>query len=131
MSIGAVKGVEIGDGNIAAIKRGSENNDNFVLDKNGKIKTSTNHSGGILGGISNSNEIILRASFKATPSILKEQMTVNKNNDEISVSIKGRHDPVIVPRAVVVVEAMSAITLLDAMLVNMSATLKAIQSFYK
>ena len=130
MSIGAVKGVEIGDGNIVSQKRGSENNDQFSLDETGRIIKSTNHAGGILGGISDGNDIVIRAAFKATPSILKEQHTVTTNKEEIEISIKGRHDPVIVPRAVVVVEAMTAITLLDAMLINMSATMDNILKFY-
>ena len=130
MSIGAVKGVEIGDGISVAKKRGSENNDFFCLDDNNNIAKCTNHSGGILGGISDGSDIIIRASFKATPSILKEQQTVNKNGEEINVSIKGRHDPVIIPRAVVVVEAMTAVTLLDLMLINMSSTMDNIKSFY-
>lgn len=130
MSIGAVKGIEIGDGNIVSQKRGSENNDQFSLDETGRIIKSTNHAGGILGGISDGNDIVIRAAFKATPSILKEQHTVTTNKEEIEISIKGRHDPVIVPRAVVVVEAMTAITLLDAMLINMSATMDNILKFY-
>lgn len=130
MSIGAVKGIEIGDGITVSQKRGSENNDRFTLDETGNITKSTNHAGGILGGISDGNDIIIRAAFKATPSILKEQHTVTTNKEEIEISIKGRHDPVIVPRAVVVVEAMTAITLLDAMLINMSATMDNILKFY-
>ena len=130
MSIGAVKGIEIGDGITVSQKKGSENNDQFSLDETGRIIKSTNHAGGILGGISDGNDIVIRAAFKATPSILKEQHTVTTNKEEIEISIKGRHDPVIVPRAVVVVEAMTAITLLDAMLINMSATMDNILKFY-
>lgn len=130
MSIGAVKGVEIGDGIAVSKKKGSEDNDSFKLSSDKTIVKDTNHSGGILGGISDGSEILVRASFKATPSILKEQTTVNKEGEEISISIKGRHDPVIVPRAVVVVEAMTAITILDSMLINMSSTLDNIKTFY-
>ena len=130
MSIGAVKGVEIGDGILASVLKGSEDNDGFTVDNNGNIIKTSNHAGGVMGGISDGSDIIIRASFKATPSILKEQLTVNKSNEEISVSIKGRHDPVVVPRAVVVVEAMSAITILDSLLLNMSATMDHIKSFY-
>ena len=104
MSIGAVKSFEIGDGASVAQSLGSINNDGFVM-SNGQVKKSSNHSGGILGGISDGSSILLRASFKPTPSILKEQSTVNKSNEDITVSIIGRHDPVVVPRAVVVVEA--------------------------
>lgn len=131
MSIGAVKGVEIGDGISVATKKGSENNDAFCLSENKTIAKKTNHAGGILGGISDGSDIIVRAAFKATPSIFKEQNTVNKDGEEISIAIKGRHDPVIIPRAVVVVEAMTAITLVDALLLNMSATMDNINKFYK
>ncbi|MCM1497608.1 MAG: chorismate synthase [Clostridium sp.] len=132
MSIGAVKCVEIGEGKRAATLLGSENNDAFVIEEGGTTVTkSSNHAGGILGGISDGSEIRLRATFKPTPSILKTQHTVNKNNENIDVSIKGRHDPIVVPRAVVVVEAMSALTILDALLLNMTATLDGIQHFYQ
>jgi len=129
MSIGAVKGVEIGDGIKVAKMLGSEDNDGFVMTKQG-ITKSSNHAGGILGGLSDGADIILRASFKATPSILKTQHTVNKSDENIEISIKGRHDPVIVPRAVVVVEAMAALTILDALLLNMTATMDGIEKFY-
>ncbi len=129
MSIGAVKGFEIGDGTDVAKALGSSNNDNFYMD-NSTVKKSTNHSGGILGGMSDGSPIILRASFKPTPSILKEQQTVNKSGEDITVSIAGRHDPIIVPRAVVVVEAMTAITILDALLLNMTAQLDKIVEYY-
>lgn len=131
MSIGAVKGVEIGDGFQAAAALGSSNNDAFILDKNNKIKKATNHAGGILGGISDGSEIILRAAFKPTPSISQTQKTVNKSNEEIDINVKGRHDPIIVPRAVVVVEAMTALTLVDALFTNMSSRMDNIIQFYK
>ncbi|MCR5785374.1 MAG: chorismate synthase [Eubacterium sp.] len=115
-SIGAVKGFEVGDGFDVAKARGSENNDEFILGDDGKITTATNHCGGILGGISNGNDIVFRAAIKPTPSISKTQKTVNKDGEEIEISIGGRHDPVIVPRAVVVVEAMAALTVLDGLL---------------
>lgn len=130
MSIGAVKSVEIGDGNRVSKMTGSEDNDGFKIGQNNMIAKCSNHAGGILGGMSDGSDIILRASFKATPSILKTQHTVNKNNEEIEISIKGRHDPVIVPRAVVVVESMAAVTLLDALLLNMSATMSNLSKFY-
>ena len=129
MSIGAVKGIEIGDGIQVSKMLGSENNDGFVMTDHGIEKTS-NHAGGILGGMSDGSDIILRASFKATPSILKTQHTVNKSGENIDISIKGRHDPIVVPRAVVVVESMAAITILDALLLNMTATLDNIKKFY-
>ena len=129
MSIGAVKAVEIGDGIAVSKSLGSENNDEFCI-KEGKVSKKTNHSGGILGGISDGSEILVRAHVKPTPSIFKPQNTVNKDNEEISVQIKGRHDPIIVPRAVVVMESMCAITLLDLMMSNMSSTLEGIKRFY-
>lgn len=130
LSIGAVKAVEIGDGVKVSTAKGSENNDAFHMDGKRIIK-STNHAGGILGGISDGSPILLRAHVKPTPSIFRPQNTVNTNGEEISVQIKGRHDPVILPRAVVVMESMAAITLLDALLVNMSAKAENVISFYK
>lgn len=130
LSIGAVKGFEIGDGFAVAEATGLSNNDAFYYDQDGKIQKKTNHAGGILGGISDGSEIIFRAAIKPTPSIHAAQETVNKSGENISVNIKGRHDPVIVPRAVVVVECMAAITVLDALLVNMSAKVDNIKKFY-
>lgn len=130
MSIGAVKAVEIGDGILVSHQNGSENNDVFTS-IDGRIKKKTNHSGGILGGISDGSNIILRAHVKPTPSIFQPQDTVNKKGGNVTVQVKGRHDPVIVPRAVVVVESMAAITLLDAMLVNLSSRLDYITEFYR
>lgn len=131
LSIGAVKGFEIGDGFAVAESTGLKNNDAFYYNSEGNIEKKTNHAGGILGGISDGSEIIFRAAIKPTPSIFSEQETVNKSGENISVNIKGRHDPVIVPRAVVVVECMAAITVLDALLVNMSARLDGIKRFYE
>lgn len=130
MSIGAVKGFEIGAGFGAAKLSGSENNDSFYSEEN-HIYKKTNNAGGILGGISDGSDVILRAAFKPTPSIFTVQQTVNKNMENIDVEIKGRHDPIIVPRAVVVVEAMTAITILDLMLMNMTARLDKIKKFYE
>jgi len=130
MSIGAVKAFEIGDGFKVADSVGSENNDQFHIEDQ-KIVKSSNHSGGMLGGISDGSEVILRAYIKPTPSIYIPQNTVNKDMEEIQVQIKGRHDPIIVPRAVVVVEAMTALTVLDLLLQNMSSRLDGIQRFYK
>lgn len=129
MSIGAVKGVEIGDGFAVSNARGSQNNDAFRI-KNGQIAKKTNHAGGILGGISDGDTIILRAAFKPTPSILHTQQTVNKNGEEIDVQIRGRHDPLVVPRAVPVVEAMASLALADALLSNMTARFDNIVKFY-
>lgn len=130
MSIGAVKAVEIGDGCKVSERLGSENNDAFRID-NGNVVKSTNHSGGILGGISDGDTILVRAHVKPTPSIFKEQDTVNNIGKEINIKIKGRHDPIIVPRAVVVMECMCALTILDSMLINMSAKLENLIDFYK
>lgn len=130
MSIGAVKAVEIGDGFAVSAAKGSENNDAFVL-HDGQIVKKTNHAGGILGGMSDGSDIILRAHFKPTPSIFRKQETVNKTGENIEIEIKGRHDPIIVPRAVVVVESMAALTVLDACIMNMSARLDYLTDFYK
>lgn len=129
MSVGAVKAVEIGDGILVSQAVGSDNNDAFI-NQNGKICKKTNHAGGILGGISDGSRIILRAHVKPTPSIFSPQQTVNRNMENIEISIKGRHDPVIVPRAVVVVEAMTALTVLDACMLNMTARLDHMKNFY-
>lgn len=129
MSIGAVKGFEIGAGFEAAKMLGSQDNDNLYIE-NGTVKKYSNHAGGIAGGISDGSEIILRAAIKPTPSILKSQQTVNKDGENISVNIQGRHDPVIVPRAVVVVECMTAITVLDLMLQSMTSRMDKIKEFF-
>lgn len=138
MSIGSVKGVEIGDGFEAAHALGSENNDAFYIEENDtvsasqpKIVKATNHSGGILGGMSDGSQIILRAAIKPTPSISQEQKTVTNSGENTTLTITGRHDPVIVPRAVVVVESMVAITILDLLFTNMSAKMDSVKNFYK
>ena len=130
MSIGAVKGVEIGDGFAVSHSVGSTNNDPFCI-RDGKTVKKTNHSGGTLGGMSDGSDIILRATIKPTPSISATQHTFNKSGEEIDINIKGRHDPIIVPRAIVVVESMAAITIVDAMFANMSARMDSLKRFYK
>ncbi len=130
MSVGAVKAVEIGDGCLVSRRRGSENNDAFRM-ANGKVRKATNHAGGILGGISDGDMIVVRAYVKPTASIFRTQQTVNQSGEEIDINIKGRHDPVIVPRAVVVMECMTALTVLDAMLLNLSARMDSIVRFYR
>ncbi len=130
MSIGAVKALEIGDGIKVASMYGSENNDDFFMN-NGEIAKKTNHAGGILGGMSDGSDVVIRAYVKPTPSIFSTQHTVNKSLEDIEIQIKGRHDPIIVPRAVVVMESMTAITILDALLMNMTARLDKIQEFYR
>lgn len=130
MGIGAVKAVEIGDGIKVATSYGTENNDSFFMAED-MISTKTNHAGGILGGMSDGDDIIIRAYVKPTPSVFSTQHTVNRNHEEIEIQIKGRHDPIIVPRAVVVMESMAAITILDALLLNMTSRLDKIQEFYR
>ena len=131
MSIGAVKGVEIGDGFAAAKSRGTQNNDPIRMKKSEKkpVKT-TNHAGGILGGISDGDTIVLRAAFKPTPSIGASQQTVNRQGENVKIVIGGRHDPIIVPRAVVVVEAVTAFTIADMLLQSMTSRLDRIQKFF-
>ena len=129
MSIGAVKAFAVGDGCEVSKKNGSTNNDAFC-NVNGQISKKTNHAGGILGGISDGSDIILRAYFKPTPSIYQKQQTVNQAGEEIEIQIKGRHDPIVVSRAVVVVEAMTAVTILDELLRNMTSRLDGIKEFY-
>ena len=129
MSIGAVKGFEIGDGFAAAVASGSENNDAFYSE-DGIIRKKTNHAGGILGGMSDGTEIFFRAAFKPTPSIASEQETVTRDGENTVIKIHGRHDPIIVPRAVVVVESMAAVVLLDLLLANISSRMDNIKKFY-
>lgn len=129
MSIGAVKAVEIGDGCAVSGRFGSENNDAFRVSDHRVVK-ATNHAGGILGGISDGDLLLVRAHVKPTPSIYLTQQTVNQDGEEIELAIHGRHDPIIVPRAVVVMECMTAMTVLDAMMINMSAKLDSLLDFY-
>jgi chorismate synthase len=111
MGIGAVKGVEIGNGFCAARLKGSEQNDQM-----GEEGYLSNHAGGILGGISNGNEIVARIAVKPTPSIASPQQTVDTERKVVSISVKGRHDPCIVPRIVPVAEAMLALVIVDALI---------------
>ncbi len=130
LSIGAVKGFEMGDGFAAAASSGSQNNDSFSV-QNGRICKKTNHAGGTLGGISDGSDLVFRAAFKPTPSIASLQETVTRDQEPISLCIHGRHDPVIVPRAVVVVESMAALTIADALLSNMTSRVDRIVTFYE
>lgn len=130
-SIGAVKGFEIGDGFAVSTATGLSNNDEYSFDENGSIQKSSNHSGGITGGISDGCDIIFRAAIKPTPSIAATQQTVNKSGETIPVNIKGRHDPIIVPRAVVVVEAMAALTLVDMLFGSMTSKMEDVISFFE
>lgn len=129
MSIGAVKGFEIGEGFLAASMSGLDNNDAFITEA-GTITKATNHSGGVLGGISDGSQLVLRAAIKPTPSVAATQNTVNVSHENIQVSIKGRHDPVIVPRAVVVVESMVAVTLVDMIFMSMTSKIDDIVRFF-
>ncbi|MFR6009406.1 MAG: chorismate synthase, partial [Christensenellales bacterium] len=129
-SIGAVKGFEIGDGFKAAESRGSENNDEFISE-NGNVTKSTNHSGGILGGISDGSQIVFRAAFKPTPSIAREQKTVDNSGNETEIEIHGRHDPLIVPRAVVVAESMAKLVIVDEIMDGMRSRVSFIKEFYE
>lgn len=114
--IPAVKGLEFGAGFSSAILRGSENNDTFAV-REDRICTSTNHSGGILGGITSGMPLLFQAAFKPTPSIAKPQQSVSlQDREEVQLQIRGRHDPCIVPRAVPVIEAAAAIAVFDAYL---------------
>jgi chorismate synthase len=112
MSINAAKGFEYGSGFEGVKMKGSEHNDLFIATKK-KITTSTNHSGGIQGGISNGEDIYFRVAFKPVATLMIPQMTVNDKGKTVEVKGKGRHDPCVVPRAVPIVEAMAAIVLVD------------------
>ena len=129
MSIGAVKGIEFGAGFEAARMYGSDNNDNFYISE-GKVRKYTNNSGGVLGGMSDGDKLVFRAAFKPTPSIAQSQITVNNRGENVTVEISGRHDPIIIPRAVVVVEAMTAVTLADLILMDMCARIDNVKKLY-
>lgn len=122
LSINAVKGFEYGDGFEAALYQGSQRNDRFFND-NGKINTRTNHSGGIQGGISNGQDIYFRVAFKSVATILMEQETVTQNGEDTLLKARGRHDACVLPRAVPIVEAMTAMVLVDYLLLNRTSRL--------
>lgn len=113
LSIPAVKGFEIGSGFAGVKMNGSQHNDSFFVDKNGKIRTRTNFSGGIQGGISNGEDIYFRVAFKPVSTIRKEQNTVDTKGRHVKLEATGRHDPCVLPRAVPIVEAMAALTIMD------------------
>ncbi len=125
MGINAVKAVEIGDGVLSAKVHGSQNNDQIRA--NG---FESNHSGGILGGISNGEEIVLNVYFKPTPSIFKEQHTVTTKNEEVDFSLKGRHDPCVAIRGTVVCESMAALVIADMLLLNMGSRMDKLIQYY-
>ena len=116
MSLPASKGFEIGSGFAGTLMTGSEHNDEFYLDEQGEIRTRTNRSGGVQGGIANGENIIIRVAFKPTATIMKEQNTVTSDKEETTLSARGRHDPCVLPRAVPMVEAMVALVLCDHLL---------------
>ena len=118
LSINAVKGFEYGDGFDFATRRGSEVNDAFTTDSEGRVRTATNHSGGIQGGISNGEDIIFRVAFKPVATLLRDVNTIDKDGNSITLKARGRHDPCVLPRAVPIVEAMAAMVILDAYLLN-------------
>ena len=125
MSINGVKAIEIGDGFNSSKIRGSQNNDEIT--KNGFL---SNHSGGILGGISNGDEIVLKVYFKPTPSIFKKQKSIDINAEETICELKGRHDPCIAIRGSIVAEAMAALVCADMLLLNMTRRVKSIKKVY-
>ncbi len=116
MSLPATKGFEIGSGFAGTVMSGSEHNDEFYTDDRGNIRTATNRSGGVQGGISNGEDILIRIAFKPTATIRKEQRTVTRDKEEVTLAAKGRHDPCVLPRAVPMVEAMVALVLCDHLL---------------
>jgi chorismate synthase len=122
LSINAVKGFEVGAGFAAAMAKGSEMNDSFYTDS-GRVRTRTNHSGGIQGGISNGETISCRIAFKPVATIQQKQNSIDKAGKSITLEAKGRHDPCVVPRAVPIVEAMAALVLADHLLRQRSAIL--------
>ncbi|PIN09701.1 Chorismate synthase [Handroanthus impetiginosus] len=113
LSLPASIGFEFGSGFAGTFMTGSEHNDEFHMDKNGRIRTRTNRSGGIQGGISNGEIINMRIAFKPTPTIFMKQHTVTRDKRETELVVRGRHDPCVVPRAVPIVEAMVALVLVD------------------
>lgn len=116
LSINAVKGFDYGSGFDAISMKGSEHNDAYYTTDEGEVKTSSNHSGGIQGGISNGMDIYFRVAFKPVATIMQDQLSIDEKGNEVTVSGKGRHDPCVVPRAVPIVEAMAANVLIDHLL---------------
>ena len=126
MGLNAVKAVEIGDGVLSARALGSQNNDEIRADG-----FKTNHSGGVLGGISNGDDIVLNVYFKPTPSIFKEQETITTTDEEVDFSLKGRHDPCVAIRGTVVCESMAALVIADMLLLNMGSNMEGLEKYYK
>ena len=126
MGINAVKAVEVGDGVLSARAQGSQNNDQIRKDG-----FETNHAGGILGGISNGEDIVLNVYFKPTPSIFKEQHTITTENEEVDFSLKGRHDPCVAIRGTIVCESMAALVIADMLLLNMGSQMDKVELYYR
>ena len=126
MGLNAVKAVEIGDGVLSAKALGSENNDEIRLDG-----FESNHAGGILGGISNGDDIVMNIYFKPTPSIFKTQHTITSKDEEVDFSLKGRHDPCVAIRGTVVCESMAALVIADMLLLNMGSKMDGVQRYYQ
>jgi chorismate synthase len=118
MSLPATKGFEIGSGFGGTLLKGSEHNDAFLPSEGGQLRTATNNSGGIQGGISNGEDILIRVAFKPTATIRKPQQTINAQGEATILEAKGRHDPCVLPRAVPMVEAMVALVLADHLLLQ-------------
>jgi chorismate synthase len=116
MSLPATKGFEIGSGFAGSEQLGSEHNDEFYIDGSGAVRTRTNRSGGVQGGISNGEDIVIRLAFKPTSTISRPQNTVTRDGQETELRARGRHDPCVVPRAVPMVESMVALVLADQLL---------------
>ena len=126
MGINAVKAVEIGDGVLSSRMLGSQNNDAIRADG-----FESNHAGGILGGISNGDDIVLNVYFKPTPSIFQEQHTITTSNEEVDFALKGRHDPCVAIRGTIVCEAMAALVIADMLLLNMGSKMDGVVKYYK
>jgi len=125
MGINAVKAVEIGEGVHSGSLLASQNNDPITPEG-----FKSNHAGGVLGGMSNGDDVVLRVHFKPTPSIFIDQESTNTSNESVSVSLKGRHDPCVAVRGSVVAESMAALVIADMILLNMGSTMKAIKNYY-
>ena len=123
LSINAVKGFEYGEGFAGVTQRGSEQNDLFCIDSENNVRMQTNHSGGVQGGLSNGEDIVFRVAFKPVATLLMEQHTVNIDGMDTTMKAKGRHDPCVLPRAVPIVEAMAAMTILDYYLIDKTTQL--------
>jgi len=129
LSINATKGFEIGSGFNGTQLKGSEHNDEFYIDndchtkQSRNVKTKTNNSGGVQGGISNGEDIYFNVAFKPVATIMKPQNTINNQLENVTIDGKGRHDPCVLPRAISIVEAMTALVILDHLLINKSTTL--------